>query len=187
MKPAAVGIDPGDRISHWCAFNDAGEVIERGRVRTTAEAIAEQARSWRGARVAIENGTHSGWIGRALSASSVSSLRVLTAQPDAALPLLGTVSGTKTALPPPPVPSSEPNQPTPPKRRCPGQVHPTASSVSPLRVLTVQPDAALPLLGTVSGTKTALPPPPCAQAPPNPNGEVTVVTSLPAEPRASSL
>jgi hypothetical protein len=82
-------------------------------VRTTAEAIAEQARSWRGARVAIENGTHSGWIGRALSASSVSSLRVLRLQPDAALPLLGTVSGTKTALPHPPVPSSEPNQPPP--------------------------------------------------------------------------
>jgi hypothetical protein len=113
MKPAAVGIDLGDRISHWCALNDAGEVIERGRVRTTAEAIAEQARSWRGARVAIENGTHSGWIGRALSASSVSSLRVLTAQPDAALPLLGTVSGTKTALPPPPQNAAVPARFTP--------------------------------------------------------------------------
>jgi transposase len=66
---AAVGIDVGDRFSHWCALRAAGEVIGRGRVRTTAEAIATQAPAWRGARVAIENGTHSGWISRALSAA----------------------------------------------------------------------------------------------------------------------
>ena len=63
----AVGIDVGDRISHWCALNKAGEVVGRGRMRTTAEAVSEQARTWRGARVAIENGTHSGWMSRALT------------------------------------------------------------------------------------------------------------------------
>jgi hypothetical protein len=63
----AVGIDVGDRFSHWCALNKAGEVVGRGRTRTTAEAVSEQARTWRGARVAIENGTHSGWMSRALT------------------------------------------------------------------------------------------------------------------------
>lgn len=66
---AAVGIDLGDRFSHFCALNDAGEVVARGRVRTTAEAIAEQAAAWRGARTAIENGTHSGWVSRTLTAA----------------------------------------------------------------------------------------------------------------------
>jgi transposase len=67
--PTAVGIDVGDRFSHWCALNEAGEVIARGRMRTTPEAIAEQAIAWSGARVALENGTHSGWISRALAAA----------------------------------------------------------------------------------------------------------------------
>jgi transposase len=66
-KATAVGIDVGDRLSHWCALNKAGEVVGRGRMRTTGEAIAEQAQAWRGARVALENGTHSGWISRALT------------------------------------------------------------------------------------------------------------------------
>ncbi len=66
---AAVGIDVGDRFSHWCALHAAGDVMGRGRVRTTPDAIATQAEAWRGARVAIENGTHSGWISRALSAA----------------------------------------------------------------------------------------------------------------------
>jgi transposase len=65
----AVGIDVGDRISHWCALDKAGEVVGRGRMRTTAEAVTEQAQAWRGARVALENGTHSGWMSRALTAA----------------------------------------------------------------------------------------------------------------------
>jgi transposase len=66
---AALGIDLGDRFSHWCALNAAGEVVDRGRVRTSAEAIGQQAAAWRGARVALENGTHSGWVSRALTAA----------------------------------------------------------------------------------------------------------------------
>jgi transposase len=62
----AVGIDLGDRWSHWCALSADGEVAERGRVRTTAEALSELAASWVGISVAIENGTHSGWISRSL-------------------------------------------------------------------------------------------------------------------------
>jgi transposase len=62
-----VGIDIGDRWSHWCGLSSEGEVAGRGRVRTDLEAMSEQGRKWSGARVAIENGTHSGWVSRALS------------------------------------------------------------------------------------------------------------------------
>ena len=62
MEPrvVAVGLDLGDRWSHWCALDGGGEVAGRGRVATTAEAMAEQGSRWTGVRVAIENGTHSG-------------------------------------------------------------------------------------------------------------------------------
>ncbi len=63
---AAVGIDLGDRWSHWCELSENGEVMRRGRVKTGVEALTEQAAGWRGARIAIENGTHSGWVSRAL-------------------------------------------------------------------------------------------------------------------------
>src|SRR4051794_11847735 len=65
----AVGLDIGDRWSHWCALTADGAVAYRGRVGTNMEAMAEQAGGWIGARVAIENGTHSGWVSRTLSAS----------------------------------------------------------------------------------------------------------------------
>ncbi len=64
---AAVGMDLGDRYSHWCALSADGEIVERGRVKTTAEAILERAASWVGIPVAIENGTHSGWVSRTLA------------------------------------------------------------------------------------------------------------------------
>lgn len=39
LQTTAVGMDLGDRFSHWCALNAAGEVLARGRMRTTPEAI----------------------------------------------------------------------------------------------------------------------------------------------------
>jgi transposase len=65
----AVGLDVGDRWSHWCALSGDGEAVARGRVASTAEALAEQATGWAGVRVALENGTHSGWMSRALGAA----------------------------------------------------------------------------------------------------------------------
>ncbi len=70
VKPGvavAVGIDLGDRVSHWCALDVEGEVVGRGKVVTDVDKIAEQAARWQGVRVAIENGTHSSWVSRALA------------------------------------------------------------------------------------------------------------------------
>jgi hypothetical protein len=62
----AVGIDLGDRWSHWCVLSTAGEVMDRGRVKTSAEALSDLSAGWAKIPVAIENGTDSGWVSRPL-------------------------------------------------------------------------------------------------------------------------
>ncbi len=34
-----IGLDPGDRISHGCVLEEAGEVVERFRVATNKKAL----------------------------------------------------------------------------------------------------------------------------------------------------
>src|SRR6202030_924647 len=61
-----VGIDLGDRFSRYCVLNGDGEVMEEGRVRTSAESFR---RHWEGEprqRIVLESGTHSPWISRLL-------------------------------------------------------------------------------------------------------------------------
>lgn len=61
-----VGMDLGDRFSHYCVLNGDGEVMEEGRVRTNEEAMR---RHWEGEprqRVVMETGTHSPWVSRLL-------------------------------------------------------------------------------------------------------------------------
>lgn len=50
----AVGLDVGDRWSHWCALTGDGEVAARGRVASNLEALRAQAAVWAGTRVALE-------------------------------------------------------------------------------------------------------------------------------------
>jgi len=60
-------MDLGDQYHYFCVLDDAGSVIEEGRIRSTLEALkrlfGERART----RVALEAGTHSPWISRALA------------------------------------------------------------------------------------------------------------------------
>jgi transposase len=61
-----VGVDLGDRFSHYCVLNRDGEVMEEGRIRTTEEGIRQH---WEGEarqRIVMETGTHSPWISRLL-------------------------------------------------------------------------------------------------------------------------
>ncbi|HJX83673.1 MAG TPA: IS110 family transposase [Candidatus Angelobacter sp.] len=61
-----VGVDLGDRFSHYCVLKRDGEVIEEGRIRTNEEAFR---RHWEGEprqRIVMETGTHSPWIYRLL-------------------------------------------------------------------------------------------------------------------------
>lgn len=61
-----VGLDLGDRFSHYCRLNQDGEVMEEGRVRTSEEALRRHFEGEPRQRIAMECGTHSPWISRVL-------------------------------------------------------------------------------------------------------------------------
>jgi transposase len=61
-----IGIDLGDVWSHYCTLNEDGEVVDRGRFRTTPKAIEKWFADVHAARVAMEAGTHSIWISEQL-------------------------------------------------------------------------------------------------------------------------
>ena len=57
-----VGLDVGDRYTHLCVLDAAGEVAEEGRVRTTPEGMRQRFSAMPRARVVLETGTHSLWL-----------------------------------------------------------------------------------------------------------------------------
>ncbi len=61
-----IGIDLGDVWSHYCTLNQQGEVINRGRFRTTPKAINTWFTDVPHARVAMGAGVHSIWISEQL-------------------------------------------------------------------------------------------------------------------------
>ncbi len=61
-----VGIDLGDKQSHYCMLNQAGEVVERGEVPTTREGFRRKFGRKGVLRMALEVGTHSCWASRLL-------------------------------------------------------------------------------------------------------------------------
>ena len=66
-KPGmTVGLDLGDRYSHYCLLNEECEVMEEGRIRSTASAFRGHFKGEPRLRIALECGTHSPWISRML-------------------------------------------------------------------------------------------------------------------------
>ena len=66
-RPAVtVGIDLGDRFSHYCVLNEYSEVIEEGRMATTRAALEKHFRGEGRQRIAVECGTHSAWVSQLL-------------------------------------------------------------------------------------------------------------------------
>jgi Transposase len=66
-KPqVTVGIDLGDRFSRYCIVNAEGEVMEEGRIATTAAALERHFGGEARQRIAMECGTHSPWVSRLL-------------------------------------------------------------------------------------------------------------------------
>lgn len=66
VERLTIGIDLGDRVSHYCVINDQGVVLEEGRMRTLQESVRRWAQAFSGARMVIEAGTHSAWMSRLL-------------------------------------------------------------------------------------------------------------------------
>jgi transposase len=54
-----IGIDLGDVWSHYCTLNEDGEVVDRGRFRTSPKAVEKWFTDLPPARVAMEAGGHS--------------------------------------------------------------------------------------------------------------------------------
>jgi transposase len=59
-----IGLDLGDRSTAFCVLDTDGAIVAEGKLKTTQAAIDQQFASVAPARVALEAGTHSGWISR---------------------------------------------------------------------------------------------------------------------------
>ena len=67
LEGATVGLDVGDRYTHLCVLDAAGEIIEEGRLRTTPAAIRQRFARAPRQRVVLETGTHSPWMNALLT------------------------------------------------------------------------------------------------------------------------
>ena len=59
-----VGIDLGDRTSHYCVLSGNGDLVREGKVATTGEGLKALLEGSERMRVAIEVGQHSRWVSR---------------------------------------------------------------------------------------------------------------------------
>jgi len=66
-KQLTIGLDLGDRTSHYCVLNEAGEVIVEDKLATTPRRIEEVFSRIPRSRIALETGTHSPWVSRQLT------------------------------------------------------------------------------------------------------------------------
>ena len=66
VESLTIGLDVGDRFSHFCVLDSGGQINEEGRVVTTAEAIRRWLAGRAPLRIALEVGPHSPWISRLL-------------------------------------------------------------------------------------------------------------------------
>jgi Transposase len=66
ISARTIGIDLGDRISHYCILDEQGNVVSEGTLRTTEAGFREQFRHTSRARIVLETGTHSPWVSRLL-------------------------------------------------------------------------------------------------------------------------
>jgi transposase len=63
-----VGLDLGDRVSHYCLLNGGGCLVEEGRIQSTEAALRRHFETEPRLRIALECGTHSPWVSRLLKA-----------------------------------------------------------------------------------------------------------------------
>ena len=62
----SVGLDLGDRFSHYCVLNQEGEVTEEGRMQSSESVLRKHFAKEAVMRIAMEAGTHSPWVSRLL-------------------------------------------------------------------------------------------------------------------------
>jgi len=69
-----LGVDVGDRRSHFCVLDEAGAVVERGDFRTTPAGLKKMLAARSGATVAFETGSHALWIRHEVEAAGCRAL-----------------------------------------------------------------------------------------------------------------
>jgi transposase len=62
-----IGVDLGDRISHYCILDETGNVILEQHVPTTPKGIQQVFSKISRYRIVLETGTHSPWVSRLLT------------------------------------------------------------------------------------------------------------------------
>ena len=62
-----IGLDLGDRSSHYCVLEEAGRILLESKVSTSPNAMRTVFGAMARSRIALEIGTHSPWISRLLS------------------------------------------------------------------------------------------------------------------------
>jgi transposase len=64
-----IGLDLGDKYCYFCAIDKAGNMVSEGKVITTPDALQKYFSNLTSSRIAMETGTHSGWISRLATSS----------------------------------------------------------------------------------------------------------------------
>jgi transposase len=67
--PLTVGVDIGDRYSHYCVLDGTGQILEEDRVRTTPDGLRKWLTGRPRMRIAFEAGTHSRWVSEILKSA----------------------------------------------------------------------------------------------------------------------
>lgn len=69
VPEVTIGLDLGDKWTHFHVLDGQGELIEAGKIRTTPAKVEDFLGRWTTARVALEVGTHSPWVSRLVEAA----------------------------------------------------------------------------------------------------------------------
>jgi transposase len=62
-----IGLDLGDRWSHYCVLDEAGQIVREEKLSTTRKALQAVFGAMPRSRMALETGMHSPWVSRLLS------------------------------------------------------------------------------------------------------------------------
>ena len=66
LSPMTIGLDIGDRNTHYCVLDAARTVVARGTLATTPTALSKTLAAFSGGRVVLEAGSQSPWMSRRL-------------------------------------------------------------------------------------------------------------------------
>jgi transposase len=67
LQSVTIGLDLGDRSSHYCVLDERGGILVESKVSTSPHAMKTAFGGMLRSRIALETGTHSPWVSRLLS------------------------------------------------------------------------------------------------------------------------